>query len=127
MRWLTVTHTQRWHAERQSSGTGHLYQGRFKSFPIQADQHLYKVLRYVERNPVRAGLVERAEKWRWSSLWHWHQADEVAQEVLSPWPFPRPADWLRRVNRARANHELDAFRRSVHAGSRLAMKRGPLV
>src|SRR6516164_6532214 len=77
MRWLTVTHTQRWHAHRHTAGTGHLYQGRFKSFPIQADEHLYTVLRYVERNPVRADLVRRAEEWRWSSLWHWHKGDEA--------------------------------------------------
>src|SRR5581483_3399563 len=54
MRWLTVTHTQRWHAHRHTSGTGHLYHGRFKSFPIESDDHLYTVLRYVERNPLRA-------------------------------------------------------------------------
>jgi putative transposase len=67
--WLTLTHTQRWHAYRQTVGTGHLYQGRFKSFVVQTDDHLLSVCRYVERNAVRAGLVERAEAWRWSSLW----------------------------------------------------------
>jgi putative transposase len=116
MRWLTVTHTQRWHAQRHTSGTGHLYQGRFKSFAIQGDEHLYAVLRYVERNPVRANLVRRAERWRWSSLWHRDQGDKVARELLSAWPFPRPDDWLARVNRARTKTELDALRRSVRRG-----------
>ena len=60
--WLTLTHTQRWHAHRDSAGTGHLYQGRFKSFPIQQDEHLYAVARYVERNALRANLVRRAEQ-----------------------------------------------------------------
>jgi REP element-mobilizing transposase RayT len=68
MRWLTVTHAQRWHACRHTQGTGPLYQGRFKSFAIAEDDHLFTVLRYVERNPVRAGLVSRGAKWRWSSL-----------------------------------------------------------
>src|SRR2546429_218454 len=68
MRWLTVTHTQRWHARYHSQGTGPIYQGRFKSFPIAEDDHLLTVLRYVERNPLRAGLVRSAAKWRWSSL-----------------------------------------------------------
>jgi putative transposase len=68
LRWLTVTHTQRWHAHHHTAGSGHLYQGRFKSFPVESDEHLYTVLRYVERNPVRANLVERAQEWRWSSL-----------------------------------------------------------
>ena len=61
MRWLTVTHTQRWHAAHGTAGTGPLYQGRFKSFPIQEDDHLWAVLRYVERNALRAnhGKSER--------------------------------------------------------------------
>ena len=60
-RWLTHTHTMRWHAHDRTEGSGHLYQGRFKTFPIEADDHLLTVLRYVERNPLRAGLCERAE------------------------------------------------------------------
>src|SRR5271163_2764361 len=69
--WLTLTHTQRWHAHRHSAGTGHVYQGRFKSFPIQDDTHFLTVCRYVERNALRANLAARAEEWRWGSLWHW--------------------------------------------------------
>jgi putative transposase len=69
MQKLTVAHTQRWHARHGTSGTGHLYQGRFKSFPVQSDEHFLTVCRYVERNPLRARLVRRAENWRWSSLW----------------------------------------------------------
>jgi REP element-mobilizing transposase RayT len=70
-RWLTVTHTRRrWHAHRHTAGGGHLYQGRFKSFPVQADAHFPAVARYVERNALRAGLVGRAEDWRWCGVWH---------------------------------------------------------
>ena len=64
--WLLTTHVRRYQKHYHSSG--HVWQGRFKSFPIQEDDHLRVVLRYVERNPLRAGLVERAEDWRWSSL-----------------------------------------------------------
>src|SRR5437867_3193091 len=60
-RWLTVTHSQRWHAHHGTAGMGHVYQGRFKSFPVAADEHLRAVLRYVERNPRRAGLTTKAE------------------------------------------------------------------
>jgi hypothetical protein len=56
---------------RQSIGTGHLYQGRFKSFPVQEDDHLFTLARYVERNALRANLVHRAEQWRWGSLYRW--------------------------------------------------------
>ena len=71
MRWLQMTHTQRWHAARRSAGTGPLYQGRFKSFPVdeQGDGgHLPTVVGYVERNAVRAGLSETAAAWPWGSL-----------------------------------------------------------
>src|SRR5204862_568174 len=68
LRWLTHTHTQRWHAHYHTSGTGHLYQGRFKSFPVAEDEHFYRVVRYAERNALRANLVRKAEQWRWSSL-----------------------------------------------------------
>jgi putative transposase len=47
-----------------------LYQGRFKSFPVESDEHFYAVVRYVERNAVRAGLVQHAEDWQWGSLHH---------------------------------------------------------
>src|SRR5688572_4374850 len=92
-RWLTVTHTQRWHAHHGTAGTGHLYQGRFKSFPIAADDHFYTVARYVERNPLRAGLVKRAEDWRYSSLWRQAPAAPDEQVTLSPWPVSKPAGW----------------------------------
>lgn len=112
-RWLTVTHTQRWHAHHHSSGSGHVYQGRFKSFPIETDEHLFTVLRYVERNPVRANLVKRAEQWRWSSTWRVHCAGAAARAILSDWPIERPRDWLRRVNRAETDGELEALQRAV--------------
>ena len=68
MNWLTLTHTQRWHQHRHSVGEGHVYQGQFKSFPVETNEYFLVVCRYVERNAVRAGLVERAEQWRWSSV-----------------------------------------------------------
>ena len=65
MQWLTTTHMRRWHAHRGTRGTGPVYQGRFKSFPIQEDRHFLIVCRYVERNALRANLVEHAEDWPW--------------------------------------------------------------
>jgi putative transposase len=112
-RWLTVTHAQRWHAHYRTSGTGHVYQGRFKSFPVDSDEHLYIVLRYVERNPVRANLVERAIAWRWSSAWRVARGDAKAKSLLTDWPIERPTDWARRVNRPETQAELDAIRRCV--------------
>jgi putative transposase len=117
MSWLTLTHTMRWHAHYQTSGSGHLYQGRFKSFPIETDEHLYTVLRYVERNALRAQLVERAEQWRWSSLYLRASGDARVTRLLHPWPVPRPEDWTEWVNEAQTESELAGVRRSVMRGS----------
>ncbi len=114
LRWLTHTHTQRWHAHYDTVGTGHLYQGRFKAFPVQENDHFYTLVRYVERNALRAGLVERAEDWHWSSLAHRRgSVDDPIAKLLHPWPLPEPSDWLKRVNRVETQAELDALRLSV--------------
>ena len=86
VRWLTHTHTMRWRTHYRTAGTGHLYQGRFKSFPVQSDEHFLTVCRYVERNALRANLAEQAEDWRWSSLWRRHCGVPEAREILSEWP-----------------------------------------
>src|SRR5688572_2427978 len=114
--WLTVTHSMRWHAHYHTSGSGHLYQGRFKSFPIQGDEHLLTVLRYVERNPVRANLARRVEDWRWGSAWRRQQGGDGAG-MLAAWPIDRPRNWLQRVNRAQSESEVAAMRRCVQRGT----------
>jgi REP-associated tyrosine transposase len=115
--WLTLTHTQRWHAHRRSTGTGHLYQGRFKSFPMQDDAHFYTVARYVERNALRANLVRRAEQWPWSSLHRWLRGSGEDQELLAAWPSPRKPNWVEHVNAPQTEVELQAVRQSVARGS----------
>ncbi len=114
MTWLTLTHTQRWHARRGSAGAGHLYQGRYKSFLVQADAHLLTLCRYVERNPRRARLVCRAEAWRWGSLWRREHGRGL--ELLADWPVARPDDWRRFVNRAEPAADLEALRASSQRG-----------
>jgi putative transposase len=116
MRWLTLTHTQRWHAHRHTSGSGPIYQGRFKSFPVQCDEHFLGVARYVERNPLRAGMVEAAEAWQWSSLWRRLQPDPALGAILADWPLEMPGDWLRWFQEPQTEGELDAIRRSVVRG-----------
>ena len=115
--WLTLTHTQRWHAHRHSTGSGHVYQGRFKSFPIQEDEHYYTVARYVERNALRANLVRRAEQWRWGSLARWLRGSAEDKALLATWPLPRKGNWVDHVNAPQTESELRAVRRSVQRGS----------
>ena len=114
--WLTLTHTQRWHAHRHSTGSGHVYQGRFKSFPVQDDEHLLTVCRYVERNALRANLVRRAQQWRWCSLRRWRQGGVQEKALLSAWPLARWPGWVQRVNASQTEGELSALRRSVNRG-----------
>ena len=116
MRWITVTHTQRWHAHRQSFGSGPVYQGRFRSFPVQTDEHFLTVARYVERNALRAKLVKRAEQWQWSSLWRWAQGDPKLLAFLSDWPVKRPRQWVGWVNRPERASELEDLRCSAQRG-----------
>ena len=115
-RWLTHTHVMRWHAHYHTEGTGHLYQGRFKTFPIEDDDHLYAVLRYVERNPVRANLCERAEDWKFGSAWRIANGAEQTKSLLSEWPVPRFVDWRDFVNRPQSEAEVEAIRRSLKRG-----------
>lgn len=116
MRWLTVTHAQRHHAHYKSSGTGHVYQSRYKSFPVQSDGHLLTVCRYVERNPLRAMLITSAQKWRWGSLWRRTIGNEKQRELLADWPVERPSDWTMLVNRPQTTAEEDSIRTSIARG-----------
>ncbi|QDT60556.1 Transposase IS200 like protein [Stieleria bergensis] len=117
LRWVTLTHTQRYHAHYQTSGQGHVYQGRFKSFPIQDDDHFFVVARYVERNALRAELVDRAEDWRWGSLYRWLSRPEPDPKLLSAWPLARLPGWVARVNEPLTQGEIDAVRWSIKRGS----------
>ncbi len=114
MHWVQNTHVRRYHQHHKTSG--HLWQGRFKGFPIEADEHLLTVLRYAERNPVRAGLVKRAEQWRWSSAGLWVAGAE-RPSWLAAGPVPRPRDWLGWVNAAVTAAEVEAVRKCIVRGA----------
>jgi putative transposase len=113
MQWLLTSHVRRYHRYYETSG--HVWQGRFKAFPIQQDEHLLAVLRYVERNPLRANLVKRAEDWQWSSLRK--RLEGQASELLHVGPVPLPRNWLAHVNRPQNEREVDALRRSISRGT----------
>ena len=109
MRWLTLTHAQRWKHAHDAVGHGHLYQGRFKSIPIEQDEHLLTALRYVERNPVRGKMVARAEDWRWGSCYVRRSKSHLLYPILSEWPVDRPANWLQWVNKPQTPAEEAAM------------------
>lgn len=115
-RWLTVTHSQRWHAHHKTAGMGHVYQGRFKSFPVESDEHLLTLLRYVERNPLRAELVQRAETWRWGSLYRRVAGTPEERALLAESPVPLGRGWVDYVNQPQTEAELEVIHRSIARG-----------
>jgi len=97
VRWVTVTHTQRWHAAHGTAGIGHVYQGRFKSFPVQSNEHYLTVLRYIESNPLRAEMVKNSCDWQYSSLAIRNGIDKE-RLTLSRGPVKLPDTWNSLVN-----------------------------
>ena len=83
----------------------------------QDNDHFLILCRYVERNALRANLVQRAEDWRRSSLCRWHSGTAAEEQLLSAWPLRRNAGWLEHVNSPQTDAELAAVRRSVKRGS----------
>ena len=90
-----------------------MYQGRFKSFPVQEDRHLLTVLRYVERNPLRAKMAKRAQDWRWGSCHVRQHRSHELYPLLSEWPVQTPAKWLQIVNEPQSEQELAQVRDSL--------------
>lgn len=115
-RWLSLTHAVRWRVAHATVGDGHLYRGRFKSFPIRPGEPLLQVIRYVERNALSAGLVSQAEDWPWGSLWARDHGAEPLQRILYPWPTPRPPDWTKWVNQTITPKELQRLQTSERRG-----------
>lgn len=116
MGWLTMTHTQRWHTSHNTTGTGHLYQGRYKSFPVQTDEYFLTVSRYVERNPLRAHLVSYAQDWKWGSLWRREYGTNEQKILLDDWPTEKPKDYLTWVNEPERDEDLIRLRTCVNRG-----------
>jgi putative transposase len=113
MQWLLTSHVRRYH--RHYGGSGHVWQGRFKAFPVQEDVHYWTVLRYVERNPLRAHVVQRSQDWEWSSLKP--TARSAPAGLLSEGPEPMKAGWTNYVNGVETEAELAALRRSLNRGT----------
>jgi len=113
MQWLMTCHVRRYHKHYETSG--HVWQGRFKSFIIQKDNHLLTVLRYVEGNPVRAGLVNSAKAWKWSS--HRESSNMKPRLLTSEPPIILSQDWSRYVDHPLAANELTILSESVKRGS----------
>lgn len=109
MHWLTTTHAVRWRRRSATVGFGPVYKSRFLAVALETEVDVIRVCRYVERNPLRAGLVRQAQHWRWSSL-----AERMRGKRRIPLltaPFLESAAWADYVNVARVTSELVAMER----------------
>ena len=114
---LTNSHTRRFHASTETIGTGPLYQGRYKSFPIEDDIHLLTVIKYVERNPVRAKFVRTCEEWQWGSAWIRSQSPKLQQRFIDDPPLDLPQQYSQWVNTADKVDVISSLRNSVRRGT----------
>ena len=114
MQRLTTTHVRRFQQHRHEIGQGHVYQGRFKSFPVQEDRHFLIVARYIERNAVRAKLSAKSDDWQWCSLWRREHGSAQERGLLGEWPVHRPADWLSWVNEPQTDKEIAELQLSIN-------------
>lgn len=107
---MTLLHSKRWHAFKGTSGTGCVYQGRFRAFPVQDTHYFLTVCGYVERNPLRARMVKDAAKWRWSSLGAYCR--NCNDLPLASWPILQPSNWIEVVNGTQSKDE-DGVRKAL--------------
>lgn len=116
MKRLTLTHTQRYRVATNTVGEGPVYQGRYKSFIIQDDTHLFTVLRYIERNPLTANLVKEPLDWRYSSLYRRYVGSMKQKQLLTPWMIEEPKDYLNVLKSPLTPNELEKLERSENRG-----------
>lgn len=118
MQWLTTCHVRRYHQHYGTSG--HVWQGRYKSFIVQNDVHLLTVARYVEGNPVRSGLVKSAKEWRWSS--HRDRLKNAGGGIISDLPITLPDDWSSYTDLPLTSTDLARLHKSVNRHAPFGMK-----
>jgi len=116
MHWLTTTHTRRYHVATKTVGGGSLYQGRYKSFIVDADSYLLTLIKYIERNPVRAKLVRQCENWQWGSAWRRINGDKKQQQLIDASPTPLPHRYRNWINTPEKTEELKTLRSAVNRG-----------
>jgi len=93
---------------------GYLWEGRFKSFVLD-ERHLWACMRYVERNPVRAKMIERAENYAWSSAKA--HVDRTKNALLSDcYLLDEIDDWAAYLAENDQEEDLKLFRRHGETG-----------
>jgi putative transposase len=112
----------RWFNDRHAR-TGALFEGRYRSALVEADRYLLACMRYIELNPVRAGIVQRPDEFPWSSYRHHaglftdtNVSDHPLYWALGNTPFERQANYMRLFQQELGSADLDRIRHSTHGG-----------
>jgi putative transposase len=114
MHWLGTSHARRHHTRKGTIGGGHLYQGRYKAFLVEEDSHLLTVLKYIERNPVRAKLAKNAEDWKWGSAYRRIMGSVNQKTLLADPPIELPINYRDWLNTPESSEDLERVRVSVN-------------
>jgi putative transposase len=115
MQLLMNLHIQRYLRHYPPESRGHIYQGRYTNSLIEGDHSFLRVMRYVEANALTAGIVNRAEHYKWTSVSQ--HASDPGRPPLVDGPLARPADWLTFVNSPASPEELTRIQRSARRGA----------
>jgi len=118
--WLSCVHAMQVRKWTGTSGKGAVYQGRYLAVPVETETYFYRLMRYIERNAARAGLVERPETWRWCSA---APARRRQGLTLAAWPSARPDDWLGYINNEDASGDLAVIRARTQSGEPITFER----
>lgn len=114
MQWVMTSHVRYYHRKNKTSG--HIWQGRYKSFMVQKESYYLSLLRYIEANALRAKLVDEAEAWKYGSLW---ERMSKERQLLDESLIALPTDWALHVNTPLHEKELTIVRNSVNRQSPL--------
>lgn len=109
MQWVMTSHVRYYHRKNRTSG--HVWQGRFKSFIVEQESYYLTVIRYIEANALRAKLVKRAEAWLFGSL---AERLETQRELLNETYMALDDNWTAYVNERLQKNELSKIRNSVN-------------
>jgi|EndMetStandDraft_3_1072993.scaffolds.fasta_scaffold07455_3 putative transposase len=108
-------HINRYLRHYPPSSPGHIYQGRYANPLVETGPALLRVIRYVEANGFSAGLVKRAEHYKWSSASP--RAADAGRPTLAEWPIAKPADWSQYLNTPTPADEWKKLQRSIRRGA----------
>lgn len=117
LHWVTTSHVRYHRTKTKTIGHGHLYQGTYKSFPVETGRYAETLFWYIERNPLKAGLVDKAEKWKWSSLWRREFGTEKQKKLLSDTVVELPDDYLDTINLYEDKKEIEKIEKSIKKGT----------